>query len=1142
MIRPRLRLLSRAVGGLVAGMAVVVLLAAWRLASGPISLGFATPLIEDFVNDDGAWVQWRIDDAVVSWGGLEDGFDVRLLDVRAVDGEDRTLLRAPELSARLSIAALSHGVVAPETIRVHRPTLKLRRDEHGIALQVPGDEGPSGLGGADLQDLLVPASPDAPAIFVRQIEFIDADLAVDDTVLALPWRAHAQHVRLWREGSGIKGEAQLTFHAGGETADVIAIGEYEPARETVDLAVSFADARPALLAALLPGNAYLQGVETPVDGTVTLALDNAGDIISAVFDVATDGGTIRLPGAGSGSEGPASWSKEPVVVTSGRARGHFQEGDDAVHLGLVELLVRHGNGGSESSEARLAGHGRIFPAERRYELDDAVVEFGDRGSVMIPPPVDHRLPLRSVRLRARFLSEDKRLVVEDLNADLRGPRVAASAVVEGWPKVRTSIEAKLADLNVDDLADYWPRSLGTGAHRWVTAHLSEGAITGATLSADLRADENGVAVEEISGTMALAGVSVDYLPPLPPVVEASGTATFDSESFTVRIADGATEGLEVREGTARFAGLSGGRETAAIDLEINGGLGDVFRLIDKPPLGYASEVGIDPDRLTGQATIRLRVDFPLIGGLALKDVSVEATAEARDVNIRDVLMGEDLRSAALALEIDKEGVAVAGDAQVGSVAGNVEAYESFGSGEPFRRRIAVTVPKANVDDVRRALLDAPVVAGDAMGGALAADVRITEFADGDGEFTATLDLTDAFLAFPWAGWEKTPGEEAAAQLKGRFHDRSLTELAFSASGRGESIALSGSARFDPERNVRRIAVDRLVLGRTDTGGVLSGLAGGGWDLSIKGRSLDLSSVINGEASPDGEAFELIPEGADRDPLRLRLELDTLWLAGNHPLTDLTASAVRENGGWSSARARARVGDGSRLSAVITQQDDRGGPEDRRLLITADDAGATLRTLGLFPDMSGGRLTLTATLPDAGTGPLKGRLHIRDYHVKDAPLVARMLSMMALTGIDDALRGDGLPFSILDAPFVLDEGILDIADARASGSSIGLTASGEINLTKDLLAIEGTVVPLFVINGNLGRIPLLGPMLSGGERGGGLFAATYRMTGTLDEPDVSVNALAALAPSYLRELFDGFGNGDEADEGDPPALPNDKGKR
>ena len=82
----------------------------------------------------------------------------------------------------------------------------------------------------------------------------------------------------------------------------------------------------------------------------------------------------------------------------------------------------------------------------------------------------------------------------------------------------------------------------------------------------------------------------------------------------------------------------------------------------------------------------------------------------------------------------------------------------------------------------------------------------------------------------------------------------------------------------------------------------------------------------------------------------------------------------------------------------------------------------------------------------------------------------------------------------------------------------MTAAGTYNVERDLLDIRGTLVPFYVVNSLLGNLPLIGGLFSGGERGGGLFAASYTVRGTMSAPDISVNPISVLAPGVLRNLF------------------------
>jgi hypothetical protein len=58
----------------------------------------------------------------------------------------------------------------------------------------------------------------------------------------------------------------------------------------------------------------------------------------------------------------------------------------------------------------------------------------------------------------------------------------------------------------------------------------------------------------------------------------------------------------------------------------------------------------------------------------------------------------------------------------------------------------------------------------------------------------------------------------------------------------------------------------------------------------------------------------------------------------------------------------------------------------------------------------------------------------------------------------------------------------------------------------------------VLNGVFSNVPVLGPLLTGGE-GHGLFATSFRVKGTSNDRAVTVNPLSTLTPGVLRRLFD-----------------------
>ncbi|HIA80958.1 MAG TPA: hypothetical protein EYO02_02420 [Rhodospirillales bacterium] len=167
--------------------------------------------------------------------------------------------------------------------------------------------------------------------------------------------------------------------------------------------------------------------------------------------------------------------------------------------------------------------------------------------------------------------------------------------------------------------------------------------------------------------------------------------------------------------------------------------------------------------------------------------------------------------------------------------------------------------------------------------------------------------------------------------------------------------------------------------------------------------------------------------------------------------------------------------------------------------------------------------LEATFEDMSVdAKILGSAKVHNFRLVNAPVMARLLGLASIRGIPDELTGPGLAFQELDIPFTLENGIIHLKNAKASGLSLGITASGVLDWDAETLNIKGSVAPLDRINSLLGRalrgVPLFGDLFSGGEKGGGLFAAEYSMVGPIDGPEIKTNPLTALTPGIFRKIF------------------------
>ena len=82
---------------------------------------------------------------------------------------------------------------------------------------------------------------------------------------------------------------------------------------------------------------------------------------------------------------------------------------------------------------------------------------------------------------------------------------------------------------------------------------------------------------------------------------------------------------------------------------------------------------------------------------------------------------------------------------------------------------------------------------------------------------------------------------------------------------------------------------------------------------------------------------------------------------------------------------------------------------------------------------------------------------------------------------------------------------EIVDGKAYGGLMALTANGIVNKKYNSVDIKGLVAPTHALDSWVGKIPLLGTILTGLE-GGGVVAANYSVKGTVAEPRYFVNPI------------------------------------
>ncbi len=616
----------------------------------------------------------------------------------------------------------------------------------------------------------------------------------------------------------------------------------------------------------------------------------------------------------------------------------------------------------------------------------------------------------------------------------------------------------------------------------------------------------------VAGSFAFEDLTVRYFEELPPLTDVAGRATFTARRMDFAIDRGRVGDIAVSDGSVVITGMGiPGREATqlAIGAQVVGGVHDVLALIDHPPLGFAGKAGLSPADASGTATTDLRVGLPLHREVSEEEVWVKARSVLSDAGIRTPEV--TLEGGNLDLSVDNDGFDLAGEAQVDGIPLQIEVRDNFADDAPFSTRVRARGLVAAGEIARLAGGDLPLD----LDGAVGLDATITD-TPGVRQAEIALDLEPLAIASPLvAGWRKAAGEPGGLSASLVMPDDALIEIeAFALTA--PELEARGSLRMRPGPLIlQSMVLERLRFGATEGALRVSRGIDQGYDVNLTAASLDLDPLI-GALERDGDA-EQATDGPPT-PLRLAVRAERVLLSGR-TLRAVEADLQRDPEGWRSASIRAQLPKGSQLTLTLAPDGD-----DRRLLVTSKDAGDLFETIDQTSRIAGGDLNLDAQVKQQyPTLDVEGRVRITDFTLLEAPILARLLTVASLTGIGNLLSGEGIFFDRFEMPFRYTGDILSVDRVRLSGSQLGLTAKGKLDLARERIDLSGTVVPVYGLNWAIGRIPILGDFLRGAE-GDGAFAMTYSVSGKTDDPSILVNPLSVLAPGVIRELFSGIFQG------------------
>ncbi|SDE93728.1 AsmA-like C-terminal region-containing protein [Limimaricola pyoseonensis] len=1040
-----------------------------------------------------SWITARVEaqaDALLAGGAVDFGAitltlgtdlhpRIGLRDTVLRDASGAVLARVPEVEALVSPRGLlfERQALAQEVV-LRGAEIGLRRDTDGrVAVSFERDPGPaivvedgraSGLAGLLRQVDLVLDRPALAALEQVRAEALVINYA--DARAGRSWTADDGRLAIDLRGGRTDLSGRMSILSGRDYATALAVG-YERADGADDAEVSVRiDRAPSSdLATQHPALSFLSVLDAPLSAALSgrIGIDGRPGPFSAALRI------------GAGAVAPGGAGADALRFDSARLYMRFDPNRDEIAFDEIAI---------DGERVHLDGRGKAWLREMRDGWPGALVaQLSLAGLTLdplgaLPAPVALEEGWLDLRLRARpFGLEIGGFGATDTET---GARLGGSGRLDyrddGW---HAALDAEVDRLTPERLLDFWPEPAKPRTRDWIATRIEAGEMRDVSAALRIRPGQQ----PEIGLTQSFEGATVRPLDGLPPITQARGHASLGGKTFSVTLTGGGAEAPE--GGRVDLAGssftipeLGGPRPDAKIALEAEGPVTAMLLLIDQPPFRFMTKANQPVDLIDGRARASAAIALPLGKPASPEEIDWNVAGELSDVESDRIVPGRRVAAGRLDVAVGRDALEVAGPVTIDGLPADVAFRQPLGPGAGAARLDGtVEVSQRFLDTFGIALPDGT------LSGEGRADVAMTLAKGAPPEVVLSSRLDGIGLAIPALGWRLAPGTTGDLEIAGTLGATPrIDRIALDAGG----LSARGSLSLRPEGGLERASFSRLRL--SDWLDVSADLVGRGpgetVGVEIGSGALDLRRASFGKGG-----------GGAGGPIRLAL--DRLRVTDAIALTGLRGD-FSTVGGFS-GRFEAEVNGGAPVSGLVVPEADGAA-----VRITGPDAGAVLRSAGLYGTATGGALDL-ALLPEGPPGHYSGELSVAGLRVRDAPAIAQLLDAASIVGLLQQLDGRGLAFDRIRADFRITPQTLTIAQSSAVGPGLGISLDGAYSLASRQMEFRGVVSPFYILNG-------IGSLLT--RPGEGLIGFNYTLRGTPEDPAVSVNPLSALTPGMFREIF------------------------
>ncbi|BCJ91089.1 hypothetical protein IZ6_18240 [Terrihabitans soli] len=760
-------------------------------------------------------------------------------------------------------------------------------------------------------------------------------------------------------------------------------------------------------------------------------------------------------------------------------------------LKITEIEIAPG-----SSRFKLGGYAR--PDANFDEWEFALA--GDERTMPGADPATHALRFDRIEVSGLVKRSTKTLALDKMAVQGRSLSVA------GYAQLDFSGEKPIADLAlagsrspIAAIVRVWPGLVAPGTRKWIGENVRGGMVENITIA--MRGPLGGKMLpRKVALDMNFSGATIEYLDDTPPAIDAHGTVRIVDQTMETIVNGGRVElpGADpLSIAGTRFATKDHRPNPFAGELStvIEGPVASVGALMSSPRLARMAP-GVAPlMRGNGTVQIALGLNGPYGKNADLSKLVLRINAGLSGWSMQKAVGKRDIDNGNFTLTIDPSTANLRGELRL---SGAPIAVEAILNRTPDNK-LADTIVRFSLDPSKMKDFDNEALR---IAGPISAE--LVQTAPGVlANSRMRADLTSAAVEGP-VGLAKAAGAPGQVSFTIQPHDDSWRLENFVAQGSG--IDIKGAVDLAKTGGLAAAQFSRFAVSPGDDTKLDVSKNGNAYKIVMQGGSFNAQPIIKDVTTGAPEK-----RGLDID---VEAKLGTVIGGNGETMSGADFKMSRRSNTTRSIYIAGQIGNG------VIEARSAGDDAQRVISIRAGDAGAVLRFINLYKRMKGGVLTLDVTPGETSSG----KVRVQNFQVVGDEKLTMVASNSngnnnsTSSRPDQRAQGQTQTFTRMESKFRMGGGRIFVDDFEVYGNELGATMGGEINYVQDKVGLSGTFVPAYALNNLFGKVPVFGALLGGGSSGG-LVGITFAIDGAWSNPQMRVNPLSAVAPGFLRKIFE-----------------------